>query len=71
MPCDGIDGNVQAGVRSSHPGGAMVCFVDGSVHFISDFVDKGTAWDVDPSQYHVWQRLIASGDEQVVDQSQF
>ncbi|MBA3483108.1 MAG: DUF1559 domain-containing protein [Pirellulales bacterium] len=71
MPCDGIDGNIQATVRSSHPGGAMLCFADGSVHFISDYVDKGTSWEVDPAQYHVWQRLIASGDDQVVDHSQF
>jgi prepilin-type N-terminal cleavage/methylation domain-containing protein/prepilin-type processing-associated H-X9-DG protein len=71
MPCDGIDGNIQAGVRSLHPGGAMVCFADGSVHFVSDYVDKGTSWEVDPTLYHVWERLIASGDEQVVDQGQF
>jgi prepilin-type processing-associated H-X9-DG protein len=71
MPCDGIDGNIQGGVRSMHQGGAMICFADGSVHFVSDFVDKGTSWDVDPTQYHVWQRLVASGDEQVVDGSQF
>jgi prepilin-type processing-associated H-X9-DG protein len=71
MPCDGIDGNIQATVRSSHPGGVMICFADGSVHFISDYIDKGTSWEVDPAQYHVWQRLVASGDEQVVDHSQF
>ncbi len=72
MPCDSIDsGNIQAGVRSSHPGGAMLCFVDGSVHFVSDYVDKGTSWAVDPTQYHVWQRLIASGDDQVLGDTQF
>lgn len=71
MSCDGIDGNIQGGVRSMHPGGAIVCFADGSAHFVSDYVDKGTSWEVDPNQYHVWQRLVASGDEQVVDQSQF
>lgn len=71
IPCDDVGGNLQGGVRSSHVGGAFVCFVDGSVHFISDFVDKGTVWEVDPNQYHTWQRLCVSGDEQVVDQSQF
>ncbi len=71
MPCDGVYGNIQGGVRSMHPGGAMVCFVDGSVHFISDFVDTSTYFDVDPSQYRTWQRLIASGDDQVIDQGQY
>jgi len=71
IPCDGIDGNIQAGVRSMHPGGAMICFADSSVRFVSDYVDKGSAWEVDPAEYHVWQRLIASGDEQVVDQGMF
>jgi len=69
MPCDDIAG--QGGVRSLHPGGAFVGFVDGSVHFISDFIDKGTLWDLDPSEYHTWQRLCASGDQQVTDESEF
>ena len=74
MSCDGINGNNQGGIRSMHPGGAMVCFVDGSVHFISDFVDKGFGWDVDPQKletYFTWQKLVASGDELVIDQGQF
>jgi prepilin-type N-terminal cleavage/methylation domain-containing protein/prepilin-type processing-associated H-X9-DG protein len=71
IPCDGIDGNIQGGVRSMHPGGAMICFADASVRFVSDYVDKGNNWEVDPANYHVWQRLIASGDEQVVDPSHY
>jgi prepilin-type N-terminal cleavage/methylation domain-containing protein/prepilin-type processing-associated H-X9-DG protein len=71
MPCDGVYGNIQGGVRSMHPGGAMICFADGSVHFVSDYVDTSTYFDVDPTQYRTWQRLIASGDEQVIDQGQF
>lgn len=69
MPCDDIAG--QGGVRSMHNGGAFCGFADGSVHFISDFIDKGTMWDLIPADYHTWQRLNASGDQQVVDQSEF
>jgi prepilin-type N-terminal cleavage/methylation domain-containing protein len=69
MPCDDVAG--QGTVRSMHVGGAYVGFVDGSVHFISDFIDKGTQWNLDPLEYHTWQRLCASGDQQVVDQSQY
>jgi prepilin-type N-terminal cleavage/methylation domain-containing protein/prepilin-type processing-associated H-X9-DG protein len=69
MACDDL-GNSQGGVRSAHPGGAYCGFVDGSVHFISDFIDKGTLWELDPKEYHTWQRLCASGDEQVMDQSE-
>ncbi len=69
MPCDDVAG--QATVRSMHVGGAFCGFVDGSVHFISDFIDKGTQWDLKPSEYHTWQRLCASGDQQVVDSSEF
>jgi prepilin-type N-terminal cleavage/methylation domain-containing protein len=69
MPCDDVAG--QGTVRSRHTGGAFVGFVDGSVHFISDFIDKGTQWELNPDQYHTWQRLCASGDQQVVDQSEY
>ena len=69
MPCDDVAG--QGTVRSQHIGGAYVGFVDGSVHFISDFIDKGTQWNLDPNEYHTWQRLCASGDAQVIDQSQY
>jgi prepilin-type N-terminal cleavage/methylation domain-containing protein len=69
MPCDDVAG--QGTARSQHTGGVFVGFVDGSVHFISDFIDKGVEWDLNPDLYHTWQRLCASGDQQVVDQSQY
>jgi type II secretory pathway pseudopilin PulG len=69
MPCDDVAG--QGAVRSLHVGGAYVGFVDGSVHFISDFIDKGTQWNLLPEEYHTWQRLCASGDQQVVNQSEY
>jgi prepilin-type N-terminal cleavage/methylation domain-containing protein/prepilin-type processing-associated H-X9-DG protein len=69
MPCDDVAG--QGTVRSMHQGGAYIGFVDGSVHFISDFIDKGTQWDLNPNEYHTWQRLCASGDSQIVDKSEY
>ena len=52
MPCDTVAG--QGGPRSLHIGGVYVAFVDGSVHFISDFIDKGnqiTNWSLDPETF--------------------
>lgn len=69
MPCDDVAG--QGGVRSLHMGGVYIGFVDGSVHFINDFIDKGTMWTPDPEEYRTWQRLCASGDGQIVDKSQY
>ncbi len=70
MGCDDI-GNVQAGVRSTHTGGAYVGMADGSVRFISEFIDKGAQWEPDPLEYRTWQRLCASGDAQVIDAAEF
>ena len=69
MPCDDIAG--QGGPRSFHVGGINSGFVDGSVHFISDEVEKGTEWDLNPDRYYAWQRLCASGDGQNLDKSSF
>ena len=69
MPCDDVAG--QGGPRSQHVGGVFVGFVDGSVHYIDDVIDKGAEWDLDPDTYRTWQRLCASGDGQVVDASDF
>jgi prepilin-type N-terminal cleavage/methylation domain-containing protein len=71
MPCDEVAG--QGTVRSMHTGGAYVGFVDGSVHFIGDFIDKGPydASDLKFVVYHTWQRLCASGDQEVIDRSEF
>ncbi len=52
--------------RSSHEGGIQAVFVDGSVHFIGDYVDinpgPGPGWD--PS---VWDRLNLSKDGKLVE----
>jgi prepilin-type processing-associated H-X9-DG protein len=47
--------NNQQGVKSMHEGGAHLCFADGSIHFIGDFIDITG----NPS---VWDRLMASAD---------
>jgi len=64
-------GNEQGTIRSTHPSGAHVCMADGAVRFISDFIDKGTQQEPYPDEYHVWQRLNASGDEQVVGDTSY
>lgn len=72
MPCDTVAG--QGATRSLHAGGVHVGFVDGSVHFISDFIDKGnqiTNWALDPATFRTWQRLCASGDGQVIADTDF
>ncbi|MEO2046899.1 MAG: DUF1559 domain-containing protein [Pirellulales bacterium] len=69
MPCDNVAG--QGGPRGMHVGGIIAGFVDGSVHYISDFIDKGEEWDLDPDTYHTWQRICVSGDEQIVDETEY
>ncbi len=72
MGCNrGGSDNTQAVPRSNHVGGIFVCMVDGSVQFISDFVETLTIWDltpaaVNPGELGVWQRLNASADGEVV-----
>lgn len=63
MPCSGVDApDWQQTARSLHQNGVFVCFADGSVHWISDFVN------VLPSSaaaLSVWDRLVAAADGQV------
>lgn len=60
-----------AGFSSLHTGGAQFCFVDGSVHFISENIDwrpdrhaTGNVWDIVPkiATYGVYQRLGRRND---------
>lgn len=75
MGCNRGSGNSQGTARSKHPGGLYVCMVDGSVHFISNFIETLAIWDITPnlasSELGVWQRLNASADGEPVDHSQF
>ncbi len=54
--------NWQQTVRSMHSGGGYCCFADGSVRWISDFVQTGT----DQANLGVWDRLNLSSDGQTV-----
>ena len=56
----------QAGVRSMHANGAFTCFCDGSVHWISDFIDIDGNLATNPVTWSVWDRLNSSADGQVV-----
>ena len=55
--------NWQQTARSLHPGGVNTCFADGSVHFISDFIQLGTG----PGNLGVWDKLNLSYDGQPID----
>jgi prepilin-type N-terminal cleavage/methylation domain-containing protein len=62
----------QATARSQHAGGVFVAMADGSVHFISDYIDTGSAWQITIGQdLATWQRLNASHDSQVVNASKY
>ena len=73
--CNGCS-STQGTTRSVHAGGVFVCLADGSVRFLSEFIDKGTLWDLDPNvlnpgNFHIWQRLCASADGQPIDASKY
>jgi prepilin-type N-terminal cleavage/methylation domain-containing protein len=65
-------GNKQATARSNHPGGVYACFCDNHVSYISDYIDHNQNVTIDsPEDLHVWERLCASGDGQLVNESMY
>ena len=56
----------QATARSSHLGGVHTAFCDGSVHFISDYVETSGEFG---GCCRIWDRLISSADGVPLDQS--
>lgn len=66
MTCCGGCPSWQATIRSVHEGGAYTVFGDGSVHFISNYINTSGEWGTTPA---VWDYLIASGDGQVLSSS--
>ena len=64
--------NFQQTARSTHVSGVFVCFCDGSVHFLSDFIDHNPGWSITTvSDLHVWERLMVSSDGTVIDPSKW
>jgi prepilin-type processing-associated H-X9-DG protein len=75
MPCwSGNNPDTQQTARSMHPGGVNMCLCDGSVHFISDFIDLGTNalnGGVPPKCLGVWDKLNLSNDGQGLTKNAF
>jgi prepilin-type N-terminal cleavage/methylation domain-containing protein/prepilin-type processing-associated H-X9-DG protein len=68
MACSNGDwSNSQQTIRSLHSSGANTCFADGSVHYISDFIQTGTS----ATALSVWDKLNLSNDGQAVDASTY
>jgi prepilin-type N-terminal cleavage/methylation domain-containing protein len=68
MSCStGGKANWQQTARSMHISGVNVCLADGSVRFISDFVELGTS----QTSLGVWDKLNLSNDGQPIDASKY
>jgi prepilin-type N-terminal cleavage/methylation domain-containing protein/prepilin-type processing-associated H-X9-DG protein len=61
----------QTGVRSLHPGGANVCLCDGSVQWISEFIDTKGNINSKPAVWSVWDRLNSSADGLTINTTAF
>jgi hypothetical protein len=64
------DVSAQIVARSPHPGGIFAAMADGSVQFVSDFIDAGQQTDglrcTDEVVFGVWQRLNCPDDGYIV-----
>ncbi|MEM9354467.1 MAG: DUF1559 domain-containing protein [Planctomycetota bacterium] len=73
-PANGVDRSGQSVVRSVHPGGVYVAMADGSVQFVSDFIEPGTIGssafiglnpETDLESMGIWQFLNIAADGNV------
>ena len=74
MSCyEGNGQNWQQAARSLHEGGVNVCLCDGSVRFISDYVEtQPDTWGTTkPIPLAVWDKLNLSNDGEPIDASKF
>lgn len=74
MSCAASDfGNWQQTVRSLHINGGNVCFADGSVRFISDFIERNADTSTLDATHppSTWDRLNLSNDSLPVDASKY
>jgi prepilin-type N-terminal cleavage/methylation domain-containing protein/prepilin-type processing-associated H-X9-DG protein len=70
----GDEWNNQATTRSMHTGGVNLGMADGSAHFISTDIQTGGPyhdWGVNGAKMTVWDMLIASADDQVIQDMPF
>ena len=63
MPCYSASSSNQAAPRSVHVGGVFIALADGSVQFLSDFVETKSATGPEMA---VWDRLNAASDGLVI-----
>lgn len=69
MSCSGGDWpNFQQTARSYHDGGVYVCFCDGSVQWISDYIEVSVN---NPNHASVWDRLMLSADGKSISAGQY
>lgn len=69
MPCYHFPyANNQQTARSMHVGGVNTCFADGSIHWISDYIQ---AYPSSSTALSVWDKLMCSADGQSIGASQF
>ena len=60
--------NFQQAMRSMHPGGVYTCMGDGSIKFISDYIDVSAN---DCTRVSIWDALNLSNDGKAIDHSKY